>query len=76
MDLLNQLDAYITIGNHRFPITIEVFGTQSRFIPATHEQPSEGGMSIECIGIHGEYNYSLQLIQFVEDVIELDELEA
>ena len=76
MDLLNQLDAYITIENHRHPITIKVFGTQSRFIPATHEHPSEGGLSIECISIHGEYNYSQKLIQFVQDVIELDELEA
>ena len=76
MDLLNQLDAYITIGNHRYPITIEVFGTQGRFIPATHEQPSEGGMSIECIGIGGDYLYSEALMEFVDDIIELDGLEA
>jgi hypothetical protein len=75
-NLLNEIDAYITIGQHRFPITLEVFGTQSRFIPATSSQPAEGGMTIECIGIDGDYNFSPELIEFIEDVIELDGLEA
>lgn len=75
-NLINQIDAYITIGKHRHAITLEVFGTQSRFIPATSIQPAEGGMTIECIGIDGDYNYSPDLIEFVEDVIELDGLEA
>lgn len=75
-NLINQIDAYITIGKHRHGITLDVFGTQSRFIPATSSQPSEGGMTIECIGICGDYCYSPKLIEFIEDVIELDGLEA
>jgi len=75
-NLLNEIDAYITIGAHRFPITLSVYGSESRFIAATHDQPAEGGMDIQCIGIGGEYLYSDSLIEFVDDIIELDGLEA
>jgi hypothetical protein len=75
-NLINQIDGYITIGKHRHPITFDVFGTQSRFIPATRSQPAEGGMTIECIGINGDYHYSPDLIEFFEDIIELEGLEA
>lgn len=75
-NLINQIDAYITLGGYRHAITLEVFGTQSRFIPATRNQPAEGGMTIECIGIDGDYLYSEALIEFVEDIIELHGLVA
>jgi hypothetical protein len=75
-NLLTEIDAYITIGQHRFPITLSVYGTESRTVAATHSQPAEGGMDIQCIGIGGDYLYSEKFIEFVDDIIELDGLEA
>ena len=75
-NLLTEIDAYITIGVHRFPITLSVYGSESQTIAATHSQPAEGGMDIQCIGIGGDYLYSEAFIEFVDDMIELDGLQS